>query len=140
MGTRCLTVFVDGETEIAVLYRQMDGYPSGHGKDLTDLLAGARVTNGISMKETGLAFNGMGDCAVRVISELKNQSGGFNSPGQYYLYPPKTRDVGEDYVYYVGEMDGRVVLTAFSVSGGYEGKSREEVELDAEESASMRGE
>lgn len=32
MGTRSLTVMKDTGNEIAVLYRQFDGYPEGHGQ------------------------------------------------------------------------------------------------------------
>lgn len=40
MGTRSLTVFIDehNDKEIVVMYRQMDGYPEGHGQDLVDFL------------------------------------------------------------------------------------------------------
>ena len=39
MGTRSLTIFSeDGGFEIGVLYRQMDGYPEGHGMELAKLL------------------------------------------------------------------------------------------------------
>ena len=36
MGTRSLTVFNDSwnDEEIAVFYRQFDGYPAGHGREL----------------------------------------------------------------------------------------------------------
>ena len=47
MGTRSLTTFLEEDgTEIAVLYRQMDGYPTGHGQDLKDFLLPFTVVNG----------------------------------------------------------------------------------------------
>ena len=38
MGTRSLTTFIDDHTEeeIVVMYRQYDGYPEGHGRDLVN--------------------------------------------------------------------------------------------------------
>ena len=49
MGTRSLTTFIDNDTkeEIVVMYRQFDGYPSGHGRDLINFLDGIKVVNGI---------------------------------------------------------------------------------------------
>ena len=40
MGTRSLTTFIDNNTkeEIVVMYRQYDGYPGGHGRDLLNFL------------------------------------------------------------------------------------------------------
>jgi len=147
MGTRCLTVFVDGETEIAVLYRQMDGYPMGHGKELATFLSEAMVSNGIRLGDVGTVFNGISDCAVRTISYLKNENGGPGEAGMFYLYPAKTRDVGEEYIYYITAAvasdirpneDNFIVLRGFTVNGGYDGHPREEVELDAEEAAYLK--
>ena len=49
MGTRSLTVFNDEDgKEIAVMYRQFDGYPSGHGTELAEFLAGKKMVNGFN--------------------------------------------------------------------------------------------
>ena len=52
MGTRSLTVFNDTweNEEIAVFYRQFDGYPEGHGTDLLDLLKDMSIVNGMNSK------------------------------------------------------------------------------------------
>lgn len=102
MGTRCLTVFQEEDgTEIAVLYRQMDGYPDGHGKELADFLAGHRIVNGISGgANKDNAFNTIHCLAARVVAHFKDDIGGF------YLYPAGTRDVGEEYIYTVTNKDG----------------------------------
>lgn len=81
----------DGE-ELAVLYRQFDGYLEGHGKDLRDFLKDFEVVNGIGDKTRKIA-NGMGCLAAQVIAHFKKEVGNF------YLYPAGTRDVGEEYVY-----------------------------------------
>ena len=40
MGTRSLTfVYDENGAKILNMYRQMDGYPSGHGKELAEFLA-----------------------------------------------------------------------------------------------------
>jgi len=43
MGTRSLTIFFDGDRdeEIAVMYRQFDGSPEGHGALLAEFLRSA---------------------------------------------------------------------------------------------------
>ena len=105
MGTRCLTVFKEEDgTEIAVLYRQMDGYPDGHGQELADFLAGKAIVNGISSMEPP-AFNGMHCLAASVVAHFKDHIGAF------YLYPAGTRDIGEDYIYTVtGKVGGKPIV------------------------------
>lgn len=95
MGTRCLTVLHDGEKEIAVLYRQFDGYPDGHGKELADFLKGKTIVNGIGDEDKSKIFNGMGCLAANVVAHFKKKVGGI------YLHPAGTRDVWEDYIYHV---------------------------------------
>jgi hypothetical protein len=95
MGTRCLTAFEDenGE-EFALLYRQYDGYPEGHGAELAEFLEGKRLVNGMSGDESKI-FNGMGCLAASVVAHFKD------GPGSFYLYPPGTRDCWEEFVYRV---------------------------------------
>ena len=38
MGTRCLTYVYEGNSPLVCLYRQFDGYPSGHGTELANFL------------------------------------------------------------------------------------------------------
>ena len=96
MGTRSLTVFNDeGGTEICVLYRQMDGYPTGHGTDLKGFLDGFEVVNGIGADLPEKCANGMGCLAAQVIAHFKQGIGNF------YLHPAGTRDCGEEYIYTV---------------------------------------
>lgn len=96
MGTRSLTVINDEDgKEIAVLYRQSDGYPSGHGQELADFLKGFTVGNGLHSDDPTLYANGMGCLAAQIVAHFKDEPGGF------YLYPAGSRDVGEGYVYTV---------------------------------------
>ena len=102
MGTRCLTVFKEEDgTEIAVMYRQMDGYPAGHGQELTDFLADKVIVNGIGTETASEAFNGMHCLAASVVAHFKDGIGSF------YLYPAGTRGIGEEYIYTVTQSDGR---------------------------------
>lgn len=94
MGTRCLTVFKDGEKEIAVLYRRFDGYLEGHGKSLAEFCKGIKIVNGFDVDIEKIA-NGMSCLAAQTVAHFKQKCGGF------YLYAAGTRDVWEDYIYTV---------------------------------------
>ncbi len=82
MATSCLTVFEADGAEIAVLYREMDGQPTGHGQYLKYILC--------------------------------------NPEADYFencrLCPPKTRNLGEQYIYTVSIEDGRINLVVQGLS------------------------
>ena len=95
MGTRCLTYVYEGKTPLMCLYRQFDGYPSGHGAELADFLNKIEVGNGIAGKpEMGTFANGMGCLAAQLIAHFKKSVGGF------YIHPV-TDSGGVDYEYHV---------------------------------------
>lgn len=110
MGTRSLTHFIERyiepskdkrrkpivkDTEVVVMYRQYDGYPSGHGIQLAEFLAKGRLVNGISAVEPEIVFNGMGCLSAQVVAHFKEGAGGI------YLHAAGTRDCWQDYDYYV---------------------------------------
>jgi hypothetical protein len=97
MGTRSLTVLQEESgKEIAVLYRQYDGYLGGHGKELVDFLRDFNVVNGFTSKDKERKVaNGPGCLAGQIVSHFKR------GVGDFYLYPAGTRDCGEEYVYYI---------------------------------------
>lgn len=101
MGTRCLTIFKEEDgTEIAVLYRQFDGSPDGHGKELKEFLADRPIVDGYN-ESTTHGFNGMGCLAAQVVAHFKD------GIGKFYLYPAGTRNCGEEYTYTVTESGGK---------------------------------
>lgn len=107
MGTRSLTVFKEnhfekGEkvkaTEIVVMYRQMDGYISGHGEELVKFIGLAKLCNGIPMdydQRTRTKFNGMGCLTASVIAHFKT------GIGEFYIHPAGTRGCCGEYIYIV---------------------------------------
>ncbi len=104
MGTRSLTVFEDQDNkEIAVMYRQFDGYPDGHGQALADYLRGKRLVNGFQEQDRDKAFNGMPCLAASVVAHFKEGIGNF------YLYPAGTRGCGEDYIYTISAAPGGAI-------------------------------
>jgi hypothetical protein len=105
MGTRHLTVFGEEDgAEIVVMYGQWDGYPTGHGANLKEFLAGFAVTNGYGIPAPARTANGMSCLAAQTIAHFKEGIGSF------YLYPAGTRDCGEEYVYTLSQREGRVHL------------------------------
>lgn len=101
MSTRSLTRVFNNGKEIACIYRQCDGYPSGHGAELAKFVSSRPFVNGIS--DTHRVFNGMGCFAAQLVSHLKGAEA-----GNIYLYAPGTKDVWEEFVYEVhgGNGDG----------------------------------
>ena len=116
MGTRSLTVFNDRDgKEIVVLYRQYDGNPKGHGVDLCEFLSGIEIVNGIGQTDRRLA-NGMGCLSAQVVAHFKTEVGAF------YLYAAGTRDVCEEYIYTVENIDGKPFVTCEEVV--YQGQNK----------------
>lgn len=96
MGTRSLTHIREGNKlgkVLLTIYRQYDGYPDGHGLDLAEFLKDMNVVNGLTMDEKKKVANGMGCLAAQLVAHLKQ------GPGNIYIYPPKSTDCGEEYVY-----------------------------------------
>jgi len=104
MGTRSLTYVYDGETPIVCMYRQFDGYPTGHGAELAEFINAGRLVNGISLKEKQIVFNGMGCLAAQMIAHFKQTPGGF-----YIHAVDLDQDSWQDYEYHL--YDGKVKIT-----------------------------
>ena len=104
MGTRSLTHVIETykhngkkkKQTLLTMYRQYDGYPSGHGSDLVGFLEGSRVVNGYSTSDTESekrVFNGAGCLAAQLVAHFKKGIGGF------YLHRPNAKGCGEEYTY-----------------------------------------
>lgn len=102
MGTKSLTKIYDEDAKLLVtMYRQMDGYPSGHGHELTSFLNTKTMVNGISGYNKTIA-NGMGCLAAQIIAYFKDGPGG--------IYIVKPGDHWQEYVYEV--YTNRLVIKA----------------------------
>lgn len=103
MGTRSLTFVREKgknknnrvtRTKIICMYRQYDGYPSGHGQELADFLKSRKLVNGFG--DVNKEFNGPNCLAALLVSHFKgSQAGGI------YLHPVNTKDAWQEYVYFV---------------------------------------
>jgi hypothetical protein len=95
MGTRSLTRVNAGKTKILNLYRQMDGYPSGHGRELFEFLDGLVIVNGLFAGQPEKIANGAGCLAAQLVAHFKD------GPGSFYMEPVSATDCGQDYEYIV---------------------------------------
>lgn len=98
MGTRSLTyVYDETENPLLCMYAQWDGYPSGHGRALSDFLQSFdAIVNGININETRRIANGMGCLAAQLIANFKTRA------GDYYLHPVKmNQDCWQEYEYHI---------------------------------------
>jgi len=112
MGTRSLTFVYDSYKNeqgqmvyrpIINMYRQYDGYPTGHGAEVADFLNQFEaITNGIAVGEKRRTANGMGCLAGQLVSNFKG-----DEAGQFYLYPVECVDCGQDYEYHVYQNENR---------------------------------
>ena len=109
MGTRSLTFVYDstgdnGESEpIMCIYRQYDGYPSGHGHELAQFLGSKTLVNGFGGVDLEVEANGMSCLAAQLVVQLKHGVGGI------YIYAPVLgRDYSQDYEYHV--YDDKVIV------------------------------
>lgn len=94
MGTRSLTRFHnENKEDICVLYRQFDGYPEGHGKELAAFLEGFTIVDGYNPAMKGKVANGAACLAAQVITHFKK------GVGNFYLYPAGSDDLDEEYIY-----------------------------------------
>lgn len=103
MGTRSLTnVFDDDDQLICSMYRQLDGYPSGHGAALAEFLKDMRIVNGIGIgrEKAGTHANGMDCLAAQIVAAFKNGIGGV------YLVRPRRKPEWEDYIYEISLRGG----------------------------------
>lgn len=111
MSTHCLTIFKDGDEEVATLYRHFDGYPEEHGLHLAECLAGKEIVAGHS--GAAREFNGASDLAVRAICHLKmnvseTTRGKYDWPGNLYLVK-EGEDLGQEYLYTVEATEGQPI-------------------------------
>ena len=96
MGTRSLTFVYEENKPIMNMYRQFDGYVSGHGQELADFLMSGNLVNGYSSTDQ-TQFNGMGCLAAQLICNFKKSVGGF------YIYPIDSFNCWQEYEYHVYE-------------------------------------
>jgi len=98
MGTRALTKIFDKQDSILVtLYRQMDGYPEGHGLSLTTFLKDMTLVDGFNSNTPKTAANGMQCLAAQIIAHFKTEI------GRFYIVRPtiSAKNCDAEYVYAV---------------------------------------
>ena len=113
MGTHCLTIIHDDGVPLISLYRQFDGYLTGHGIELAVFLRGMKIVNGMGLERKRVA-NGAGCLAAQMIAQFKT------APGGFYIHPipASPEDLEEvDYVYNV-HVDAGEITVLINRGGG----------------------
>jgi hypothetical protein len=96
MGTLSLTYVYDNKEPLVCMYRQFDGYPSGHGKELAEFLSAIEIVNGLRSGSQSKVANGAGCLAAQMVGHFKTDAGGI------YLQSVTNRDYDWiDYIYHV---------------------------------------
>lgn len=109
MGTRSLTYVYDGRSCVLCLYRQFDGYPTGHGQELADFLKPFRIVNGLGARDNQKIANGMGCMAGQLVSHFKGDTAGY-----FYLMPTSRKlDAWQEYEYHIRQKS----ITVFDLYG-----------------------
>lgn len=128
MGTRSLTFVYEkyGQMQKPVvnMYRQFDGYPTGHGAELAEFLSGGRLVNGLDGIGKGLQFNGMGCLSAQMVAHFKKESGGF------YLHPTDVTDCGQDYEYHVYLKKEELYIEVYNCGCNFFGVSGDSRDLE----------
>ena len=116
MGTRSLTKVINtwedtkGKKQrkpITTMYRQYDGYMSGHGIELAEWLSGYTLVNGMPLDKSEPMFNGMDCLAAQMFAHFKNEAGGI------YCMHPDTEDCWEEFLYEIEEIDKQIFITVY---------------------------
>ena len=122
MGTRCLTfVYDESNKPIINMYRQFDGYPTGHGAELAEFLNSGRMVNGLRLGADEKFFNGMGCLAAQLVAHFKQESGGF------YMYSVDQKDCGQDFEYHIMYDDGTLKIKVYNCGVNFFGFSQGDV-------------
>ena len=107
MGTRSVTTIYEEDKPLLAFYRQMDGYPSGHGQELVDFLEGIEMVNGIMTQGPPPELqqaNGAGCLAAQILTHFK--TGVINHTyGQGGMKIREGDNVGGIYVVPIGQTE-----------------------------------
>lgn len=105
MSTRALIHIKDDKKTLLTIYKHCDGYLSGLGKDLVDMLDNgkAKIVNG-NQGQNPQAFNTISCMAAYIVKTLKDGIGGT------YIYPPNSKDCGEEYTYTIWSIFGEPTI------------------------------
>ena len=93
MGTGALTIITGRDGEYLRMYRQSDGYPSWHGRELFEAFGDFTLSHGLTGRKN--TANGMGCFAAQVVAKFKDGEGGI------YLLPCGTRAYDIEYHYHI---------------------------------------
>ena len=105
------------------MYRQFDGYPTGHGAELAEFLSSGTMVNGIGVDQN-LVFNGMGCLAAQMVAHFKQ------TPGGFYIHPVEVTDCGQDYEYHIFLKEDELCIEVYNCGCNFFGMSGNNHDLE----------
>lgn len=117
MSTRAIIHIQEQGKPLVSIYHHWDGYPTGLGSKLYNLIRPITVVNGYSpdADEEGTA-NGTGCLAAKLIRRLK-----FDFPvGGVYIIPTDTHDMGQEFVYIINVDENNDILLTMGDADDYD--------------------
>lgn len=112
LSTNALVHIIDSEgAVITTIYKHWDGYPSGVGNQLKEMLTEMAVNSCSGNR----GFNDAHCLAAFVIAQLKGDRW-----GDVYVYPPGTSNMGEEFIYLVSLIGGQPSMVCVLVGFGDE--------------------
>lgn len=93
---------------LCVMYRQYDGYPEVHGKELSEFLETKKIVNGFGRGDYD-NFNGMGCLAAQCIKYFKKGIGD--------IYIKSLDHIKEEFNYFVRDKKGNIHITVEDCDG-----------------------
>ena len=107
MATRASIIMKENGKPMVAVYKHWDGYPSGLGKSLEEIIMGGQITHGLGLNsELGKVFNGAGCLFASIVSILKEK------PGDVYMTSiDSVGRSGEEYIYEIDVNDKEIKLT-----------------------------
>lgn len=107
MATRASIIMKEKGQPVMAIYKHWDGYPSGLGKQIEDIISGGKIVNGLSVdSKLGEVFNGAGCLFATMIAKLKE------NPGDVYVTSlDSVGQQGEEFIYEIDVNNDIAVLS-----------------------------
>lgn len=111
MGTRATVKFFNNEELVLSVYHQYDGYQTGVGEQIRQLVEQYQIVNGL-YGGTGKIANGIDDLALLYILDNKESAGGIYAASKndtqeydYEVYARHDKSLGVDVIYKIVMID-----------------------------------
>lgn len=110
MGTHAhINILDEDDIHFTTIYCQYDGYPSGVGNDIYNILGHRKLVNGFNDERTQV--NGMHDAAALLVAGMKS------GIGNIYIYGPQSNSFVVDYTYNLWTSGSEMFMSIYDFRG-----------------------